>query len=351
MKIEQKELADKLKQIKSAVPTKSNMKITGILFKNNMLIANNLELALTVALDVDTAEEFIIPKKAIDLILKLNAGIIDIYLDGEKVIIKSNSGISRFVTLTVSDFPKLDTSKDEVTPVECDGDELSKAINQVMYACNGQNQQNPVFSGILLDGDGKYLNIVACDGFKLAWNQIEFSHKIKVIIPKESLKKILSIDFDGNISLYMSGTKRAVIKLGDYTCYLRLIEGSFIDYRELFKEHPYKTSVSIKELIGSLSRTVSCIGEQKGVPVKLSINDSILNICVQSTVSEISEDIMLNEPAPNELKIGFNINYLVESIKAFNEDTVEIYYKDALSSVIMHGKTLKSITLPVRLKT
>jgi DNA polymerase III sliding clamp (beta) subunit (PCNA family) len=82
MKIEKSVFAKKLIKLKAAVPNKTTHEsLQGILLKDNYLIAYNLEIAVKAKLDIETDESYIIPIKKIDLIIKLQDGIIEIKAD------------------------------------------------------------------------------------------------------------------------------------------------------------------------------------------------------------------------------------------------------------------------------
>lgn len=71
MIIEKSEIAKELKKLKSLTPSNKTDEVNGVLFKDNMLVANNFEMTATAKLPVDTDEAFVIPMKAIELMINL----------------------------------------------------------------------------------------------------------------------------------------------------------------------------------------------------------------------------------------------------------------------------------------
>ncbi|MDR2558888.1 MAG: hypothetical protein LBC86_05005 [Oscillospiraceae bacterium] len=236
MKIQQSEIAKKLKQLKSLISAKSSIN-QGVLFKKNMLMANNFELGVTIAIDADAAadEIFVIPPKAIDMIESLPNEIIDIRFmsdkAGEKIIVKSENGSSKFQTIPAADFQEVKGFDEGDKPFVCDAVEIEDALARIMYACAVADNKE-VFKGVLLEGDGENLNIVACDGVRVAWNRIKYAGEISVVVPKESLVKAFSLGLKDDVTLDFNGNN-AIIKSGDYTVYTRLYNGEFINYRKL----------------------------------------------------------------------------------------------------------------------
>lgn len=353
MLIEQREIAKELKKLKSIAPNSKINESNGILFKSNMLTASNPEITVTAQLSADTDEEFVIPLKAIDYIESLPSGEIEITTKSNRLHIKGQRGTSSFITVGVDDFIQY-TPSDTVEQKETlgyDGEAFAEAINKVLYACNA-NSSRPVMNGILLRGDGKYLNIVACDGFRLAWNQISCNCKINVVVPKNTIQKVLSLGLQGGIKLYAINNKKAVFKTDKYSVYTQLLTGDYINYEPMFDEEGYNTKVSVKriELLESVARSVICSGDQ-GLPktVLESTEDGNLAVTVNSTIADFREVVDVFSDFDSKIKIGFNARYLIEAFKASDEDNIDIYYKSEQKALWLFDGSIKQLVLPIRM--
>lgn len=354
MLIEQREIAKELKKLKAIT---SNSKITeanGILFKNNMLTANNLEITVTskLAVDTDEDEEFVIPLKAIDYIESLPAGKIEITAKNNRLHIKGQHGNSSFITVGVEEITQYVASDviEKESTFEYNSEELVEAINKVLYACSA-NSSRPVMNGVLLRGDGQHLNIVACDGFRLAWNQIACEGEINVVVPKNTIQKFLSLGLQGNIKLYALNDKKAVFKTEKYAVYTQLLTGDYINYKPLFDEEGYNTKVSVKrlELLESVARSVLCSGKGFAKTTLESTEDGNLAITVNSTIADFREVVDVFSDIDKKIKISFNPRYLIESLKASDEDNIDIYYKSEQKALWMLDGSIKQLVLPVRM--
>lgn len=353
MKIEQREIAKELKKLKSITPNSKITETNGVLFSKNMLVANNLEITITAKLDVETDEMFIIPLKAIDYIESLPAGLITITLDRNRLHIKSNFGESSFSTFDVNDFPQFNNIdyQSKEAGLRYDGAALADAINSVLYACS-DNSLKPVMTGVLLQGDGDHLNIVGCDGYRLAWNQIDYKGELEVVVPKSTIQKVLSLGLQGGIELYDIDNKKAVFKTDKYTVYTRLLEGKYINYSEFFEEDGYDTKASVKrmDLLESVSRSVICSGDKINAKTILeNTEDGNLSINTKSDIAEFQETVNTFSKIKNGMKIAFNPKLLIESLKASDEDNIDIFYKDSLKAVWLFDGNIKQLVLPVRL--
>lgn len=353
MIIAKSEIAKELKKLKSLTPAKKADEVNGVLFKNNMLMANNLEITATAKLDVETDEAFVIPMKAIELIENLPAGEIKITEKGSRLYIESKSGKSSFSTFPVSDFPLFDIVDltERQATFGYDSEAVAEAINKVLYAC-GVNSARPVMNGILLRSDGKNLNIVACDGYRLAWNQIAYSGNIDAVIPKSTIQKVLSLGLQGNIELYTIDDKKAAFKTEKYTVYTRLLEGQYINYENMFKEEGYDTKASVKrvELLESVARSLIC-ANSNGIPKTIleSTEGGNLAITLKDTIADFREEVEVFSDIANPIKIGFNPRFLIDCLKSSDEDNIDVYYKNSDKALILLDGGLKQLVLPVRM--
>jgi DNA polymerase-3 subunit beta len=66
---------------------------------------------------------------------------------------------------------------------------------------------------------------------------------------------------------------------------------------------------------------------------------------------EAEEELEVNYQG-DDIKIGFNVGYLLDAINAINESTINIELKDANSSALIYGKdndSSKFVVMPMRL--
>lgn len=345
MKINQSEIAKKLKQLKGIVPNKNLPGNQGVLFANNVLMANNLELGLTVAMETRVQDRFIIPPNAIDMIESLPNTEIDISESKGKIVIKSECGTSRFTAMPADKFTEVRAIGEDNQNYEFDTKEIESAINRIMYACSTKTDNE--LQGVLFEGDGGYLNLVACDGHRLAWEQIKYGNEIKMSIPKESLKKVFAIGLGDKLTV--SATKNnAVIKSGEYTAYTRLLDGKFVNYRKMLADNPNVTVINRSDFLESLCRSQICADVKQRTPVVLKGDGHSLNISVKSTLSEFSESIKLAKELPAKIDTAFNGAYLIDMLKSFDEETIGINYTEPLKPMVFVGETMKAVVVPVR---
>lgn len=356
MVIERIELANKLKQLKSVTPARSGEKASGVLLKNNMLIANNTELAVTATLNVNTDECFVIPMNAIELIDNLPDEKITITESKNRVTVKGMKSKSIFNTLPVEDFPIIETIdyNNAEKSFSYDGEVVTEAIKKVMYACSDKTPK-PILSGILFESDGENLNIVACDGYRIAWSKVAYTGNMKVVIPKAAIQKVLSIGLDGGCNLYRFDNKRVVFQTGEYSVYARLLDGDFINYKPMFVDNKptAKFTVNRIEFYNSVARAIICSSgttlAKTVLESDVSETNGSLKISLAGSIAEFNEEIELEGEINEKMRIGFNARYLADCLKSSAEKVVTIAYTDEIKPLIITDDSLNQLVLPLRM--
>lgn len=253
MIIEKTELSEKLKNLKSvSSPKLSDTNVQGVLFRDGCLIANNQMIAMRVVLFEEPAEEtFVIPLDAIAFIEKLPSEEVEVTCgNNNEVKVKCGKIKGRFPSIAPELFPETSTENIvEGADVRLAAKDIEKKVNQIMYACP-TSASKPIFQGILFDGKGKNINLVACDGYRVSVNQLSTTQKIYVVIPKEAMQKALSVINPDSDFLIKDGKTEVILHTGEYTIYAKNLSGEYIDYKAAFpKESAATFYVDKKDLV------------------------------------------------------------------------------------------------------
>lgn len=334
MKFEKSLLIKKIKALKPFMGKQSE-----ILVRAGKMYATDMVLQCVTPIDHD--EEFVLPKKAIQLIETLPNGVIDISTKDGKVIVKSGRSISRFTTSSVENFPLINVETAEaVTTIPCD--EFSALVSSVLHAAQ-DNPQRPVHGGVSFESDGEYLNIAACDGSRVAWQKVRFIDKVNMVVPKFALQKLLPLCTDGDVKI-QSGANKAVFTVGEYEVTVPLLFGEFFNYRPLFKDIE-GCFVETSTLCDILQRAnvISSLGN-----ARFTFNSDEIEISVNDAVADYSE-MMPCKNGIEDLTMGFNPRLMLESAKTFESATIKFAVSGATQPAIISNGDHKVLVMPVRL--
>lgn len=349
MIIDQKFLARKLNMIKSVVPANATMNIIqGVMFKDNALTAYNLETGIRIPLDTETDESFVLPIKAIDLITKMPSGSIEITAaDNNAVTIKSGKTKSRHSSFPADDFPDLpQVDEAGAERIVTDGSKLSDIISKVLYAV-GDDESRPNLNGIIFKSRDGSLDLVGCDSNRLAWGKIDYQGDLGFIAPKFALQRLLKCGMSGETELLWSNHV-AVFKTAGYVLVTRLIAGNIINYSAIYPKHENIIEVNRKELMGAVERAMVMIQHN---PVKLKVAGQSITVMSNSDTGEYIDDVPLEAEAKQEVQLGVNGKYLLESLKNMDGSTVKIALGGSTEAISIQDRTtdLSALLMPVRM--
>ena len=248
---------------------------------------------------------------------------------------------------------------------------LKNMLSKVMYAM-AANDQRPVLNGCFFKISEDEIMAVSCDSFKLAKcsaktdienkNDDGSSLKFSFIIPTKTVNelfKLLKDDERETVRIYLT-RKTIVFNIGQLTFFSRLIDGQYIDYdRIILTGHKIFATVNRETLIAALERA-ALVTEEKVAGsvrshVKLLFEDNLLKISAISTLGSTYDEMNVQHEG-EDILIAFNNRFLIDSLRASDEDNLRISLTSALTSINIEPAQAKENTaelfmlLPVRMK-
>jgi DNA polymerase-3 subunit beta len=221
-------------------------------------------------------------------------------------------------------------------------------LSKVSYAM-GINEPRPVLNGCYIKTCEGEINVVACDGFKLAvctaeanLERLENSDKgvdFSFIVPVKSVNeivKLLSDDEEDIVTVYMSH-KNMVLAFEELTFFTSLIVGEFVDYnRIIIKNHKIEVVASKDALLASLEKA-SLITEEKIAGsvrshVKIDVAEDLFKVSAVSSVGSIYDEFNV-EHSGDDISIAFNNRFLIDSIRACRSENVKLSMSSPLMGI------------------
>ncbi len=218
---------------------------------------------------------------------------------------------------------------------------LSQMIDRTMYAtCADETRYNlnGVFVEVLADV-GK-VRMVATDGHRLACVDRAVAEGLEdlpagLIIPRKGLaelKRLVDEEDADEVELGFEGNS-GLVRKGDVTLAMRLIEGEFPNYRQVLpKEAGRRLAVAAEPLAKALRR-VHLLSSQQSHAVKLEVKEGQMALSTRNPdLGEAREEIDVDY-AGEEVEIGFNARYLMDAVQALGSKEIILGLQDGLSPV------------------
>lgn len=216
---------------------------------------------------------------------------------------------------------------------------MKNMMSKCLYAM-GVNDQRPVLNGLYVRIEGSHMDMVSCDSFKMAVCGTDTDLKpadgdgevnTRFIVPNKSVNELFKLlddkDDEAVVTIYMS-RKNIVFDTGSVIFFSKLIEGEYVDYnRILIKNHRVFMYVNRERLISALERA-ALITEEKVAGavrshVKLSLSGDMLCITASSGAGSSYDELRVAHEG-EDIVIGFNNRYLLDSLRACHADDVKI---------------------------
>ncbi len=339
--------------IRTTAPILECIKLTAEL-DGVSLFATDGELSIRKSVKADVLEEgeICVPGKLFaDFSSKLSGEEISFATGERGVELKYRDSVSYMQALTAEDFPKIDLSIGENSFVMQQSD-LKRVINETAFCC-AQDDSRPVLKGCLLEV-GEELQVTALDGYRLALSSAPILSKSKeysIICPARTLTEIARMLGDeGEITVYTQNGM-LLVESGGLTVLSRLYKGDFIKKENVIPVR-FTTDILLNrsELTASAERANILNRGDKNNLITLDITADGVKMLSTSEYGNVSE-VLAGNVVGQDLSISMNAKFLLDALKALDEEEVMISFNGAISPFILQNKEGKRnlyLILPVR---
>ena len=324
------------------------------------LISNDLELGIeTSNIEADILRKgsvAIDAKMFFDIVKNMPDGNICIDVDENNVaIIKNGKTEFKIMGQNAEDFPIINKIEKE-EKYSISSSILKNMIKQTKFSVS-TDESKPVLTGELLEIKEGYLNVVAIDGFRVSFRRTQVSKnfkEIEVVVPAKALNeiiKILSDKEDSLVNLYFNDNY-VLFELDSCIIVSRLLDGEFLKYEQIFTED-YNTRIEIDRInfLNSLERASLISKDNKKTPVKIEIKNEELVITSNTEFGTSYEEVNIDLEGES-INIAFNPRYLIEALKAIEDERVLIQFMTSISPCIIKGidnSNYKYLILPLKI--
>ena len=356
-----------LNNVTKTVTSKTTMPILeGVLietYSNNIkLTTNDLEIGseYIIKADIEISGSTVVDLKTFnEIIRKIESEEISFEIESNIFIIKSTSGIFKLLTMNPEEFTRLPVFNvdKEITISE----KMFKDMVKKTVFATSNDHNRPVYTGALINVQDDIVDIVGIDGFRMAIRKeyLNKSSDFRAIIPAKALTEIIKSMSEEEDEIVKIGVNKnqALFRMGPCTVVSRIIEGDFLNYNSIIpSDVDTKVRIGRKNLLESLER-VSIFSKEvsekdKKVPVKINISIDLFQISCVSVTGDAKEKVNAVIEGKN-LEIGFNPRYLIEALKAIDDDELELDFTSSVLPLIIKpitGNSYVYMVLPVKLK-
>jgi len=322
------------------------------------ITGTDMEVELVARANADVAQpgSITVPaRKLVDICKALPEGVqVNIQLNGEKLIV--HAGRSRFTlaTLPAAEFPSSDRSE-SLAQYSISQGRLRWLVEKTSFAMAHQDVRH-YLNGLLLEFRDGGVRAVATDGHRLALGEInaEISGDLRsLIVPRKGVLELNRIlgDIDEPLSVVV-GQGFLRVDRDRMVMTTKLIDGRFPDYEAVV---PVATDQALVidrgELTHALQRA-AILSNEKYRGVRLDLDANTVKVIAHNPQQEEAVEELEVEHEFKQLKVGFNVNYLLDALGSIDGEQVRIALRDANSSCLVtavDSEAVRQVVMPLKL--
>ena len=370
--VEREHLWPLISQVQGLLEKRTNTPVfENVLIKSKedhiILYASDSELSFSGQLPgkINTPGNLVINgKRLFEIVRELSSGEITISNESNRRI-QIVKGDSKFQIHGLKDedfpvFPPVQTKEFQKFKVE----DLLEAIDKTVY-CASLDDSRYHLMGVFLEPfpeESKY-RWVATDGYRLSCIDTPMEKKLeftdKIIIPKKGLqeiKKMLSSAEEGDLVELAIEVPRLIVHFKNQRLGIRLIEGTYPDYKRLIPEDPGKEIFLEREefLVGLKRVSVLASARFKGVTFSFTKNKLTMEF-INTDTQEEAKEIVDCSCNVSKLKIRLNSKYVLDVLHSMKKKQVKMAFKSNSSPCLFEeegdkkeNKNYICIVMPMR---
>jgi len=322
------------------------------------LTATDLELSIEhmIRAEVIEAGETVVPGKLFgEFVKKLTSQNIVLTANGSRLKIDYERSEGEFGCYAADRYPEINRVED-TQHFEMKCSEFKDLVNKVAFSvCT--DDAHPTLKGVLLEINEEDVVAVALDGYRLAKcvkPLMATTASTSIVVPARAIMEISRLvpDNDDAVKFYLH-KNFLMVRLDATTITTRLIDGDFVNYRQIVPQR-FDTQVYIPKSLfeDAIDRAVLMARTEKNnYLVRFDISQTNMTVRSNSDVGNVEENLPVKTDGA-DISISFNARYFTEFLHYMSCDTIVLHMTNATSACVISpvGDTDEYIylVLPVR---
>lgn len=363
------QLNDTLKAIspRTTLPILTGIKIDAK-EKGIILTGSDSEISIEISIPKEVDGEEIVTIAETGSVVLPGRFFVDIIkkLPGKDVKLSTNEQFQTLITSGHSEFnlSGLDPDQYPLLPQVSQDDAIQlpiKVLKNVIAQTNfavSTSETRPVLTGVNWLIQDNELICTATDSHRLAVRKLKLEDEDienkNVIIPGKALAELNKIvtDSEDDINIFFA-SNQVLFKVGNINFISRLLEGHYPDTSRLFpKNYETKIEMSNSDFYHAIDRASLLAREGGNNVIKLSTGNQEVELSSTSPeIGTVKEDVDANSVEGSSLKISFNSKYMMDALKAIDNDEVEVEFFGTMKPFTLKPKDDDSVVqliLPIR---
>lgn len=364
-------LLDAINKVSKAISTKNLIPVlAGIKFeltkKKLTLTASDNDITIQTVVEGYSEEDFKVEKEGsiiiqgkyiLDIVRKLPDKYINVeVIDELKILIYTENSEFNLNGINESEYPNisLEESKKKIT---INSTVFKELVNQTAFASSNE-ETKPVLTGINFNIVGDRLECNSTDSYRLARKIIKLEEaseeSYNIVIPSHNIVEFSRImgEDDSNLEVHIFNNK-VLFKYKNLLFQSRLINGTYPNTSNLMPDEAYMIiTADLNDFYSVIDRASILTSDKEKNIVTLETNgDTLLLKSSSLEIGRVEEKMKVSKSINEDIKISFSARYMMEALKSFSTNIVEIHYVGEIKPIILKSpeeETLTQLVLPIR---
>lgn len=364
-------LLEALNKVSKAISTKNLIPVlAGVKFelrKNKLtLTASDNDITIQTLIETDNEEDFKVDsegsiiiqgKYILDIVRKLPDKYINIeVVDELKILIYTENSEFNLNGISESEYPNigLEESKKKIT---LNAGVFKGIVSQTAFAASNE-ESKPILTGINFNIVGDILECNSTDSYRLARKVVKLEksseESYNIVIPSHNILEFSRIvtDDDSEVELHIFNNK-ILFKNKNLKFESRLINGSYPNTSNLLPEESLLVvSTKLSDFYDVIDRVSILTSDKEKNVVTLETKGNTLILRSSSAeIGRVEEKMSINKNNEEDIKISFSAKYMMEALKSFSTETVDIHFIGEVKPILIKSsedETLTQLVLPIR---
>ncbi len=357
----QENLAKALGTVGRVASGKTSLPILGnILLRTDesrlLVAATNLEIAVTqyIGGSIKQPGSFTVPARLMsEFISSLPAGNVELELQNNTLSVTSGGYSSKINGMQADEFPDVPA----MTPThefEIEAALLKRAIQQVAPVTSSDDTR-PFLTGVYWHSHEGKLYMAASDGYRLAEKCLlnTFGGELAAIVPSSTLQEVVRVLADDVATISVQLDENQIrFQLGDIEITSKLIEGTYIDYRQLIPKDSETTVTINRSNFSRITKVASLFARDSGGGITVTADQEKGAVSIHSIASQLGENTSEAEAIiSSDGKVTLNSRYLIEALNCVDGSPIIFAFSGKLSPCVLSAKDnddYKHIIMPLK---
>lgn len=370
IKIKKDLLLENLNKVSKAISTKNLIPIlSGIKFdltkEGLTLTASDNDITIQTFIPADNKDMeiekegsiIIQGKYVLDIVRKLPDEFINIeVIDELKILIYAENSEFNLNGINQKEYPNvaLENSKNFV---KINTKLFKTIINQTAFATS-TDESRPILTGINIKITGDILECSATDSYRLAKKQAKLNEiageAYNIIVPGKNIVEFMKILNEGNEELEIHiFSNKVLFKQNNLLFQSRLVSGNYPNVNNLIPSDSFlKITANLSNLYDVIDRASILTSDKEKNIVTLETNKNLLIVRSSSAeIGRVEEKMNITKDNEEEIKISFSAKYMMDALRSFEGDTVELAFEGEVKPIIIkdvEDPNLTQLVLPIR---